>query len=212
MDASAATTDKPVSQLSLVEIAGLLEKVTSAIEEQRVRERAARKVYKSVADDVNAEIERIRKYARELLLEQRRRLESFNGMLAKQPPPAPAGPGAPGSDEWPEPKLSAEHGGTDVDLDAGEGLGNGSRLSIAEAMLKIWSLEQYKRPLSTDEIAHALVDVGYTSRASPRSMKSTLNQVLAKLCRERKIRRFRTDGEEIDASDTHSRARKYLRA
>ena len=105
-------------------------------------------------------------------------------------------------------ELTPRGGGSGRD----SGGGGGGRLSIADAMLKIWTLEQYKRPLTTEEIMQALTDVGYTSKASPRSMKSTLNQVLAKLCRERRIRRFRTDGEEIDASDTHSRARMYLLA
>lgn len=206
---------RSVAELSLVEIASRLEKITSAIEEQRTRERGARKVYKVVADEVEQEIERIRGFARALLLEQRRRLESFNGMLNKTTDPLPpaSGSGANGR-ELREVKIGGGLPSIDPASRSGsrEQSSGGGRLSIADAMLKIWTLEQYKRPLTTEEILQALTDVGYTSKASPRSMKSTLNQVLAKLCRERRIRRFRTDGAEIDASDTHSRARKYLLA
>ncbi len=200
---------RAVSELSLVEIASRLEKITSTIEEQRSRERAARKAYKSVADDADREIERIREYARVLLLEQRRRVESFSGMLSRTTEPLPP-PG--GSRDLRELKLNgpidpAHHDRSSPPFNPAD-----ARMSISEAMLKIWSVDKYNRTLTTEEIASALIEIGYTSKASPRSMKSTLNQVLAKLCRERRIRRFRTDGQEIDAADTHSRARKYLRA
>lgn len=208
---------RPPSELSLVEIAGRLEKITSILEEQRARERTARKVYKAVADEVDQEIERIRDYARTLLLEQRRRLESFSGMLSRSPDPLPP---AGNARDLRELKLgpafdSVNHArSSDITSHAPtETMGPATaRLSISDAMLKIWTLEKYNRSLTTDEIAAALTEVGYSSKASARSMKSTLNQVLARLCRERKIRRFRTDGTEIDTADTHSRARKYLLA
>jgi hypothetical protein len=201
---------RPVTELSLVEIASRLEKITSAIEEQRTRERGARKVYKTVAEEVEQEIERIRGHARTLLMEQRRRMDSFNGMLSKSPDPLP--PATNGRDLR-EVKMGGALASLELEPRTGRETGAaGGRLSIADAMLKVWTLDQYNRPLTTEEIMQALTDVGYTSKASPRSMKSTLNQVLAKLCRERRIRRFRTDGAEIDASDTHSRARKYLLA
>jgi hypothetical protein len=92
------------------------------------------------------------------------------------------------------------------------GTGIGGRMSINEAVLKVWTLSTPALPLTTEEIAQGLPAVGYSTRAAPKSIKSTLNQALAKLCRDRKVRRFRTDGTEIDPQDTHSRARKYLPA
>ncbi len=85
------------------------------------------------------------------------------------------------------------------------------RLNIYDAIMKVWTLEKYRTPLTTSEISRAIKDVGYVTRAAPRrSMKSTLNQALAKLCRDRAVRRFRTDGTEISPEDHHSRARKYM--
>lgn len=212
MEPPALDDGRAVTELSLVEIASRLEKITSAIEEQRTKERAARKIYKVVADQVDQEVERIRLYARSLLIEQRRRLDSFNGMLSKQPDPLPpASNGGINGRELRELKLPGTSLGLDP-RDEHDAETSSGRLSIGDAMLRIWTIEKYKRPLTTEEISQALTEVGYVSKASPRSMKSTLNQVLAKLCRERRIRRFRTDGAEIDVSDTHSRARKYLLA
>jgi len=209
IDAGMLDDARPASELTLVEIAGRLEKITSAIEGERARERVARKAYKVVADEVEAEIERIRGYARTLVTEQRRRIDSFNGMLGKASPPPLSQSGSSG--EMREIKFADHLGELGFENgSAGRDVYPGARLSITEAILKVWALERNSRPLTTEEIARALPEVGYTTKAAPRSVKSTLNQALAKLCRDRKIRRFRTDGEEIDASDTHSRARKYM--
>lgn len=206
----------PVSSLSLVEIAGRLEKITSAIEVERAKERTARKVYKVVVEEVEAEVERIRVYARTLVIEQRRRMSSFDGMLSRQQGGATGGTGGTGGTgaadvrelKPSEPRDAEVYNGR-FDDDETEG-GSHGRLNISDAILKIWTLSKYKQPLTTEEITRALVEVGYTTKAVPRSIKSTLNQALAKLCRDRKVRRFRTDGEEIDATDAHSRARKYM--
>lgn len=196
----------PLSSLTLVEIAGRLEKITSEIEVVRARERAARKVYKAVADEVEAEVERIRVYARSLVSEQRRRMSSFDGMLSRPPSGAATRNG-----ELRELKPT-DSGGAEPDHEqADEGdPGTSGRLNISDAILKIWTLPKYKHPLTTEEITLALTEVGYTTKAVPRSIKSTLNQALAKLCRDRKVRRFRTDGEEIEPTNQHSRARKYM--
>jgi len=194
----------PISALTLVEIAGRLEKITSAIEMERAKERAARKVYKAVVEEVEAEVERIRVYARALLTEQKRRMSSFDGMLSRQQS------GAPGNHELRELKLNESVGVESLDGRAVASGTESGRLNISDAILKIWTISKYRHPLTTEEITRALSEVGYMTRAAPRSIKSTLNQALAKLCRDRKVRRFRTDGEEIDASDSHSRARKYM--
>src|ERR1043165_9497731 len=75
---------RPVAELSLVDIAGKLERITSLIEAERSRERLARKAYQVVADEVDAEIQRIREYARSLVTQQRRRIASFDGMLGRR--------------------------------------------------------------------------------------------------------------------------------
>jgi hypothetical protein len=178
----------------MVEIAAQLEAITSSIEGQREREREARRQYRLVADEVEAGIQRIRAYAQDLVREQRRRMASFDGMLG------PAGNGT--------------RNGAIREVKPGEvpGRVTSGRLSIHDAILRVWTLEGRGVPLTTDQIARSLGEVGYTTRAAPRSIKSTLNQALARLCRDRKVRRFRTDGTEISPEDNHSRARKYLPA
>ncbi len=72
---------RPPGELSLVEIAERLEKVTHAIEAERTAEREARRVYQEVATRVEASIASIRAHARSLVDEQRRRMASFDGMI-----------------------------------------------------------------------------------------------------------------------------------
>src|SRR5262249_5421689 len=72
---------RPPGELSLVEIAERLERVTAAIEAERNIERDARRAYQDVASRVEAQIATIRSYAKSLVDEQRRRIASFDGML-----------------------------------------------------------------------------------------------------------------------------------
>jgi hypothetical protein len=188
-EARLGNDDRAPSELTLVEIAERLERVTGAIEAERVRERESRREYKAVAEETEARIKQIRELAQSLVQEQRRRMASFDGMFANQQ----------GAMKEVKPRGS-ERGGPPP----------AGRLSIIDAVLKVWSLEHYDEPLTTEEIAQALPEVGYSTKAAPRSIKSTLNQALAKLCRERKVRRFRTDGTEIPPEDSYSRARKYM--
>jgi hypothetical protein len=195
---------RPPGDLSLVDIAERLERITQAIEGQRVVERDARKVYQDVASRVEANIGAIRDYARSLVDEQRRRMASFDGMIA----PGHASAGQvheikPSGSDAPLTVASLDHASPGPS-------GHGHRLNIYDAIMKVWTVEKYRLPLTTSEIARAIKDVGYITRAAPRSMKSTLNQALAKLCRDKVVRRFRTDGTEIHPDDHHSRARKYM--
>jgi hypothetical protein len=189
--ADASNDGRALSELSLVEIAQELEQVTSLIEAQRVREREARQAYKAVAEEVERNVAQIRARARDLLAEQRRRMSSFDGLI---------GNGAAGADGRPKAASQSEI------------KPSGKKLNLADAILMIWAKGGYNEPLTTEEIAGALADVGYSSKASERSLKSTMNQALAKLCRERKLRRYRIDGTEISPNDHKSRARRYMPA
>jgi len=193
-------TGAPASDMTTIEIIQELETVTSRIEAERVREREARAKYKAVAEAVERRVKEIRDRANYLLREQQRRLDSFSGLVADKPQqqvearPRRGGAGAGGS----------RNGST-----RGR---KGGRRSIAEAILDIWSLDRYSEPLTTDEIIEALGIVGYESNASARSLKSSLNQALARLCKDGKIVRYRLDGDQIPESDTVSRARRYMAA
>lgn len=182
------TIDRPLSDLTLVEIARELETVTSRIEAERERERQARAVYQAVASDVEAKIRHIREQAEALVEEQRRRMSSFDGLLGRKTQTA--------AQVEPKPHAAEE---TDE-----------NQRSLGPAILRVWTLEKYRRPLTTDQIVAALKEVGYQTRAAPRSLKSALNQTLAKLCREGKIKKYRLDGQPIDPGDSTSRARRYM--
>lgn len=196
---------RPPGELSLVEIAEKLERVTQVIETERCAEREARRVYQEVAASVNANIAAIRDHARMLVEEQRRRMASFDGMIGDRRSGAEDAVGI--QEIKPSRVRREEEDDLDADLVPS---GRGGRLNIYEAVMRVWTLDKYRTPLTTSEISRAIKDVGYVTRAAPRSMKSTLNQALAKLCRERLVRRFRTDGTEISPDDHHSRARKYM--
>src|SRR5262245_6431335 len=79
-----STTTKPVGEMNLVEIAEQLEKVTSWIEAQRVKEREARVIYQAVAQQVESAVTQIRGYAQQLVDAQQRKISSFSGMLTKE--------------------------------------------------------------------------------------------------------------------------------
>lgn len=217
----AVLDERSPTELSLVEIAERLESITRAIEAERSRERDARKVYQSVATESREKISRIRRYARALLDEQARRAASFNGMLEPAQAERINGDGK-------GPAAQVGDGGEGVGIGEGvEGDGGGARgtirepkphrrrrggrLTLPEAIEMIWGEEGgATRPLSTEEIIAALERIGYATRASERSLKTTINQSLAKLSREGRLRKFRIDGTEITSDDTRARARKYM--
>lgn len=183
--------NKPINEMSLVEVAEQLEKVTSWIEAQRVREREARNAYQAVATVVEANIREIRKYGQALYDLQQKRMTSFQGLLGHSNGAAAAPGVKPGRHE---PSAMTP------------------KKNIAEAILAIWDLEKYREPLTTEDITDALPDVGYKSTAAPTSLKSSINQALAKLCRQAKVVRYRSDGSRIPIRDTKSRARRYMSA
>jgi hypothetical protein len=184
--------DRPVGELTLVQVAERLEKITGWIEAERVKEREARAAYKAVADKVEARVREIRGYAETLLAEQRRRMHSFSGLIdRKGPDPLPA--------SMVEPTPS-------------RGGGESGRMTFSDALMAVWTLDDYKSPLTTEQILDGLAAVGYASRAAPRSFRSALNQALAKLCRDGKVIKYRLDGSRIPDVDRLSRARRYMAA
>jgi len=183
------TAPSAMKSLTLVQVAEELEKITSLIEAERVEEREARKVYQTVADRINARVDQIKKYGQDLVAEQQRRVNSFSGLLGTEPPASIRS-----SRPMAHPAAS------------------GPKKNISEAIVAIWRIPDYQEPLTTEEIAEALQDVGYESKAAPRSLKSTLNQTLAKLTRDGTVLRYRLDGTPIDAEETKARARKYMLA
>jgi hypothetical protein len=84
--------------------------------------------------------------------------------------------------------------------------------NLAEAIVSIWTLDRYTEPMTTEEIAEALSDVGYESDAAATSLRSSINQALAKLAKVGRMVKFRADGSQISPKDHSSRARKYLAA
>lgn len=186
---------KPVNEMTLVEIAEQLEKVTSWIEGQRVKEREARAAYQQVANQVDASVTQIRTYAQQLVDAQNRKVSSFSGMLSKDQAAARAG--RPDSGR----RQSASNGGS-----------RAGKMNIGEAILAIWSLDRYQEQLTTEDIGEALPQTGYKSNAAPTSLKSSINQALAKLCRSGQVIRYRSDGSRISPRDNKSRARKYIAA
>lgn len=187
----------PASEMTTIEIIQELETVTSRIEAERVREREARAQYKAVAEEVEQRVKEIRDRANALVSEQQRRLDSFSGLMSDKP------------------KQQVEARPSRGSAPARNGVARGrkgGRRSIADAILEIWSLDRYNEPLTTDEIIEALDVVGYESSASARSLKSSLNQALARLCKDGKIQRYRLDGDQIPETDTVSRARRYMAA
>lgn len=186
------TIDKPVTELSLVETAEQLEKVTGWIEAQRVREREARAVWQSVSQETEGSIQKIRDYAQELVKHQHRKMTSFDGLLGIRPEVKPLQNGSGRSSGRPTSKAAPRN--------------------IAQAILEIWSLDRFTDPLTTEEIAEALPTTGYRTEAAPTSLKSSVNQALAKLCRVGTVVRLRADGSPIPPRDKTSRARKYVAA
>jgi hypothetical protein len=185
------SSSKPVHEMNLVEIAEQLERVTSWIEAQRVKEREARVIYQAVAQQVEGVVQQIRSYAQQLVDAQHRKVSSFSGMLTK------------------DQAQTLQARSTRHAAAARNGKG---KMNIADAILSIWSLDRYRESLTTEEIGDALPETGYKSSAAPTSLKSSINQALAKLCRSGQVIRFRSDGSRIPPKDNKSRARKYIAA
>lgn len=195
-DAPFATDVNP-SELSLVEIAEQLEKVTGWIEGQRVREREARAVYTVVQQQTEANIKKIRDYAQDLVKYQQKKMSSFNGLLGVQPEVKPMNG-----------QSNSRVGGARFS----QGSGTPTPKNIGQAILAVWGPNHHEEALTTEEIAAALPHVGYKTDAAPSSIKSSVNQALAKLCRVGTVVRLRADGTPIPPKDKTSRARKYLAA
>lgn len=179
-----------LESLSLVQIAERLERVTTQIEAERSRERDARAVYRQVADQVEASITSIKAGAAELVREQQRRLNSFDSMLGRS--------SRADGEAQPE-NFGSSRRRSPLDTPA----------NIGEAILRLWTLPEYDEPLSTDQIADALPAVGYDSKAAPRSLRSAVNQALAKLCRDGRVEKYRQDGTIIGRHESGARARRY---
>lgn len=191
---------KPINEMTMVEIGEALENVTRWIESERVRERDARKVFETVSSEVEAKVAKIRGYAEKLLRANRDKMSAFDGLLGVKPQP-----------QIGQNKLSRPSGNS-------PSLGGHAPQyiqepkNLGEAILSVWQLDRYAEPLTTDELADAVRDVGYETSAAPTSLKSSINQALAKLCKVGRVIRYRADGSMIDSKDRTSRARKYLAA
>ncbi|MEO0511793.1 MAG: hypothetical protein AAF108_02730 [Planctomycetota bacterium] len=85
-----------------------------------------------------------------------------------------------------------------------------SRMMMPDAILAIWDLEDCRHPLNTDEIANGLRALGYRTSAAPRSLKSSINQTIARLCNAGRLKKYRSDGTPL-ANVEGARARRYLR-
>lgn len=177
-------SDDEVQRMSLVDIAAHLERTAQWIENQRARERRARAAYEALAQEVHGAIAAARATAARLVQVQQRRLRSVSGLIGVQ-----------------------GRAGSEIEAKPGR-----RRLNIADAILAVWTLPERQRPLSSDEIGMLLNEIGYVSQANPRSLKSSVNQALAKLCRDGRVMRIRSDGTRIPSRDTRSRARKYVAA
>jgi len=175
---------RPPRALTDEQLRGEWSAAAAWIEQERARERAARARYQLVADEVESKVAAIRVRQREVELELNRRE-----------------------------RLGAESAisGTESFFAETKPEGRKARhANLAEAILAIWSLEAYREPMTTQEIAQALPDVGYQSHAADRSLRSTINQALTRLCREGRVRKYRMDGTALDDSDTNARARRYM--
>lgn len=182
---------RPAGQLSMVELSSQLERITSWIEAERSREREARSAYEAVRSDVDASIRRIKAYAQDLVSAQQRKISSFQGLLDGSKDGAGVSKGGGRADK--RDPLAAPR-------------------NLGEAILAVWDLPGQGEPIGTEEIGALLGEVGYTTKASASSIKSSVNQALAKLTRDGLVLRIRSDGSVIPAKDTTARARKYLSA
>lgn len=190
-------SSRPVSELSMVEVAEQLDKVSGWMDQEKRREQEARQVYDTVARDADMRLRSIKLYAEKLVEQHRRRMAAFDGMLGKASATSGKNPLA----------RSASFAKASAASTPGKGPKN-----LAEAIISIWTLDRYTEPMTTEEIADALSDVGYESDAAATSLRSSINQSLAKLAKVGRMIKFRADGSQISPKDNSSRARKYLAA
>lgn len=189
-DVEPQVTADSLRDMTMQELAARLERVTARIEVERAKEREARAAYERLASEVKSRVDAIRSEATLLVDEQRRRLASFGGFVDAEPP-------APAFERFAskvEPKPDRRS----------------KPRTLEDAILAIWAGGHKSSPLTTDEIAHALPVVGYESKAAWRSLKSTVNQALAKLCNGGKMSKFRIDGSPLPESNPNLRARRYM--
>lgn len=188
-------SSRPVSELSMVEVAEQLDRVSGWIDQEKRREQEARQVYDAVAKDADMRLRSIKMYAEKLVEQHRRRMSAFDGMLGKSSSSSGKNP------------LARSASFSKPATPAGKEPKN-----LGEAIVTIWTLDRYTEPMTTEEIAEALSDVGYESDAAATSLRSSINQALAKLAKVGRMIKFRADGSQISPKDHSSRARKYLAA
>lgn len=181
---------RSVTDLNLMEVAEQLDQIGGWIEHERQRETEARRIFETTVRDVESKVHAIRGYAEKLMEQHRRKMSAFDGLLGKSSPRNPLARVA----TFPKAAASKEP------------------RNLGEAIVSIWTLDRYAEPMTTEEIAEALADVGYESDAAATSLRSSINQALAKLCKVGRIVKFRADGSQISPKDHTSRARKYLAA
>ncbi len=189
-------TSRTVSELSLVEISEQLEKVSAWMDSERDREYEAKRAYEAVAREVLTRINSIHNYAEQLVSQHRKKISKFDGFLGKQFSGGVSKVNSSGAKVASFAKSST----------------TGEPKNLAEAIIKIWTLSRYAEPMTTEEIAEALGDVGYKTDAAESSIRSSINQALAKLAKVGRIIKYRADGSQIDPRDQTSRARRYLAA
>lgn len=189
-------TSRPVTELTMVEVAEMLEKVSGWIESEREREREAKANYDTVARDVDSRVKSIKQFAEKLFEHQKRKLSALEGNFGRTSVVA-----KPGVRTASFAKTSTPSGG-----------GNAKPVNLAEAIVSIWTHDRYSEPMTTEEISDALSDIGHETDAAPTSLRSSINQALAKLCKVGRVVKFAADGTQIDPRDRASRARKYLAA
>lgn len=180
--------------MSLVEVAEQLEKVTSWIEQQRVQEREARQNYEQIKSRVESSIAHIKNYTKQLLEAQRRKMNSFDTMLGQ-------------AVQQQSPASYSGRRGSAPSASSGQ-----TPRNMPDAIMAIWTTGKHSEPLTTEEIVEALSEVGYESNAKPSSLKSSVNQAIAKLAQTGYLIRMRSDGTRISIRDKNSRARKYIAA
>ena len=177
------------SSMTLVEIAEELEAAASRIETSRAVEREARARYQATADECIEHIERIKTRIAALVAEQHRKTSPIDGL-----------------------SRNADAAGSMVEAKTGGSLPprQGPVRTLADAILRVWDQTPEPEPLTTAQILDLLPSVGYRSRAAPKSLKSSLNQVIAKLCQSGELVKFRSDGTRLESDGEGVRARKYL--
>ncbi len=172
--------------LSLTELAARLESITRQIEAERNRERKAREQWEEVARDAQERIREIRVLAAKLLEEQRRRVAAFEHLAGDAP--------------------------SEFSLSEIKPFDRDRPRTIDEAVMAVWALDDARMPLTSEVVTERLHLTGYETRAAPKSLRSTVNQAIARLCQSGRLLKLRGDGTHLDSSNPAARARKYVPA